>query len=506
MSNQEAVIDRLRRSFLSGKSLPVEYRKAQLRNLLRLYDEGENELLAALKEDLNKPTMEAVSFEIDFNRNIARGCLFDLDTWTADEYVEKNMVTLLDTTYIHREPFGVCLVLGAWNYPVQLSLAPMSGAIAAGNCVVVKPSELAPKTASVIAKLVAKYMDPDCFAVVLGGIPETTQLLSLKFDYIFYTGGAKVGRIIANAAAKNLTPCTLELGGKCPLYLDDSVDMNLAVKRIVWGKLANLGQTCVAPDYVLCNANVREKFITMTRQVQKEFYGDIKAQESTDLCRLISDGHFHRLKNLLESTRGNVVIRGDLDEADRFVGLTVVTDVDADDPLMHEEIFGPVLPIVTVKSHQDAIDFIKRKEKPLSLYIFTENKKIREDIIQNTSSGSVCCNDVIVQLSVETLPFGGIGESGYGSYHGKYTYQTFSHNKSVLVRDFGFIGEALGKFRYPPYNSTNMATAGQLLKRRNFPKLPKSLPYLACVGLGVIFVIAIKAIAQSLGKDLPEWL
>lgn len=502
---QEMVLERLRSTFASGKTKKLEYRKEQLKNLLKMYQEGEQELIEALKQDLGKPTCEAINLEIDFNKNVVKGTLQALDRWTSDEYVEKNLVTLLDTTYIHREPVGVCLVMGAWNYPVQLTLQPVSGAIAAGNCVVIKPSELAPATSKVIEKLIPKYMDQTSVAVVTGGIPETTELLKKKFDYIFFTGGTNVGKIVAQAAAKHLTPCTLELGGKCPIFVDETVDMTLAAKRLVWGKAINLGQTCVAPDYVLCNAKVQERLIPAIKAATEEFFGT-NPKESSDLCRIVSDRHFQRLKTMLDQTKGTIVQGGQTDEKQRYMDLTVVTEVGSEDALMQEEIFGPILPIMRVESVNEAMSVIQSKDKPLSLYIFSEDKAKVKKIIQETSSGSVCVNDVIVQLSVETLPFGGVGSSGYGAYHGKYTYDTFSHRKSILVRDFGIIGENLGKFRYPPYTNRNVKAARLLLEPREFPQIPNCIKYLTLVGLGVALVVATKAVAKAYNQELPDWI
>jgi len=502
------LIENLRGNFKSGITKSRAYRLAQLKKLMKMYEEGEDELVAALKEDLGKPSTEALMFEIDFNKDFVKHAIASLDKWGADEYVEKNVVTLMDTTYIRREPLGVCLVMGAWNYPVQLSLQPLTGAIASGNCVVIKPSELAPSTANVMEKLVTQYLDSATVQVVKGGIPETTALLKEKFDHIFFTGSANVGRIVAEAASKHLTPCTLELGGKCPLFLDDSVDLRLAAKRIVWGKMINLGQTCVAPDYVLCNSAIRDKLVDKINETMEEFFGPAQDREKCmDLCRIVNDRHYNRLTNLIANTKGTIVQSGKCIEEDRFIDLHVITNVTEDDPVMQEEIFGPILPIVTVESVNEAIDFIKRKPKPLSLYIFSEKKAKVNQIIQETSSGSVCVNDVVIQLSVDTLPFGGVEESGYGAYHGKYSYDTFCHKKSVLVRDFGMIGEKLADCRYPPYTRGNVGTYRKLMQLTHYwPSPPSWLKPLLFFGLGIAFAVALKAIVKSVGLELPSWL
>lgn len=300
----------------------------------------------------------------------------------------------------------------------------------------------------------------------------------------FYTGSGNVGRIIARAASAHLTPCTLELGGKCPLYIDTTVNLELAAKRLVWGKCINLGQTCVAPDYVLCSQETQDKLIPILRTVYKEFFGE-NAKQSPDMCRIINDQHYERLCALLDKTKGKIEIGDERDPVQRFLDLHVVTEVRGNDAVMLDEIFGPILPIINAETVEDAISFIKSKDKPLSLYIFTENKKTREKLLSGTSSGSVSVNDVVVQLSVETLPFGGVGASGYGGYHGKYSFDLFSHKKSVLARDFGFVGENLGKFRYPPYSESKLHTASIMLKRRNFPTFPlQAFWYLLCMGIG----------------------
>ncbi len=332
---------------------------------------------AALRRDLSKPRQEAMTMEVEYNANVCRTALRHLDEWAADETTEKSTLTLLDGTFIRREPYGVCLVLGAWNYPVQLTFAPVVGALAAGNAVFIKPSELAPSVAELARKLVAAHMDRDLVKVVEGGVEETTRLLQLRFDYIFFTGSTRVGRIVGEAAARHLTPCTLELGGKSPLYLDASVDWERAVKRIVWGKMVNLGQTCVAPDYVLCSkygsfslrtyqrvltlgitfpvlrAN-QEKLLSHIREIYPKFYGS-DASSSKDLCRIVNERNFDRLSRLLADTRGKVSFGGASNASERFLDLTVVTNVGEDDSLMTEELFGPILPIVNAETLDDAI-------------------------------------------------------------------------------------------------------------------------------------------------------
>jgi len=397
------------------------------------------------------------------------------------------------------------LIIGPWNFPIQLSLVPMAGAIAAGNAVIVKPSELAPASAEVMMKTISKYLDPECVKVICGGIPETTELLRNKFDYIFYTGSGNVGKIIGAAAAKHITPCTLELGGKSPVYLDDSCDMKMAIKRIIWGKTCNNGQVCVAPDYIICNERVRDEFLRRAKESFKEFFGD-DAQASPDLGRMVNERNFDRVRGMIEKTKGRIAFGGEkFDRDDLYIGFTIITDVTRDDSVMQEEIFGPVLPILTVSNLDEAIDVINAGDKPLSLYIMSTKRSVQDEIIARTSSGSVCVNDLIVQLSVETLPFGGVGPSGYGAYHGKYTFDTFSHRKSVLKRDFGFIGEYLGVFRYPPYNEAAIRRMRLLLYNWDMPSLGwmKSLVLMV---LGAAAYVGLKSVMRAAEVDVPKWM
>lgn len=468
-----------------------------MKRLLDLLSENEDKFLAALAADLGKPRQESIMLELEYIRNDVRGCLNNIHSWTADNYVEKNIVTVLDQTLIHYDPLGVVLILGCWNYPVQLSLGPLGGAISAGNCVVIKPSEISPATASLMSELIPRYLDQDCFKVVTGGVEETTDLLKERFDYIFYTGSSNVGRIVREAANKFLTPVTLELGGKSPVFVDDSVDLDIAVKRIMWGKCINLGQTCIAPDYLLCSQDMAARFVETATAVLKEWFGD-NPMESKDLCRIVSERHYQRLVGLLERTKGAVAIGGERDETQRFISPTILTGVTGDDAIMQEEIFGPILPIVTVNNAFEAINFINAREKPLSLYIFSTVKKIQDAFKEETSSGSMVMNDAIVHLSVETLPFGGVGQSGMGHYHGKYTFLTFSHHKSVLVRDFGAIGEFLGNTRYPPYQDWKHKRMARLLKNRKIPKVIYSIPYIACCILGAAAVLVMQHLKNTL--------
>merc|ERR1719483_71037 len=470
MEDYHTLVEGSRSAFDTGKTKNVEWRIEQIKAFDRMLVENESTFVAALKTDLNKPLQESIMTEIDFLRNDVIAILRNINTWTKDQQCESTPTSALDSAFIHPEPYGVALVIGAWNYPLQLCLAPVLPAIAAGNCVVIKPSEISQATAQAMADLIPQYLDKDCVKVVCGGVAETTELLKEKFDYIFYTGSTQVGRIIGTAAAAQLTPCTLELGGKSPTYIDASGDLELKVKRLIWGKCNNSGQICVAPDYVLCTKEVAEKMIPIIKRVMLEFYGDTP-ELSPDYCRIVSARHFSRLVAMLSTTKGFTAIGGASSQETRFMELTVLTGVGMDDSTMQEEIFGPILPIIAVESPEEAIKLINSRPKPLAMYIFSESKEVQAKFLNETSSGGVLFNDTLMHLTLEQLPFGGVGESGMGNYHGKFGFDTFTHYKPVMKRTLGWLGEALGGFRYPPYDEKAIKTIRNILKNRAFPNL-----------------------------------
>lgn len=426
--NYESTISRARRAFDSGITKNVQFRKSELRSLYLFLEENQSVIISALNEDLCKPEFETIVSEIDFVMNDIRSALHNIDDYVEEKPVGKSLVTLFDDSFIHNEPYGVVLVIGAWNYPIQVALSPLVGAIAAGNAAILKPSELAPATAKMLYELLPKYLNQDCYHVVLGDAEETSKLLQIKFDYIFFTGSLRIGKIIHQAAATNLTPATLELGGKSPLYIDDSVpNLEMAWRRVLWGKMINAGQTCVAPDYVLCTEKVEKFLVKYSIKILNEFYGS-KPKSSKDFTRIINDRHFERLLKLLNS--GKAVVGGDYDKESRYIAPTILTGVSSDDKIMQEEIFGPILPIVNIKNVDEAIKFINARDKPLTLYIFSNERQTINRFLNETSSGSVCANDAVMHLTVDTLPFGGVGASGFGAYHGKYSFDTFSHPKA----------------------------------------------------------------------------
>ncbi|XP_075980878.1 aldehyde dehydrogenase type III isoform X3 [Anticarsia gemmatalis] len=475
-------VQTVRDTFNRGVTRPIEWRRQQLKNLLRMYEENRNAMVEALRKDLRRSKMEAILLEVDYLINDLKSTLHHLDDWSKPEKPPKGFVNMLDEVVIYNDPYGVVLVIGAWNYPLQLLLLPMSGAIAAGNTVIVKPSELSVACAQFVVETLPKYLDNDAVIVVEGGPQETTELLQQKFDYIFFTGGTSIGKIVYEAATKNLTPVTLELGGKSPVYIDNTVDIMVTAKRILWGKFINVGQTCIAPDYVLCTKEVQDKFVEAAKKVLREWYGD-EPQKSPDLCRIVNNRHFSRLQALVDASRDKVAIGGSYDANDKFIEPTIVTNVTATDKIMQDEIFGPILPIVPIENAFEAIQFINERDHPLVLYVFSKQNNIQKLFTEQTRSGSISMNDTIMFYGVDTLPFGGVGASGIGAYHGKATFDTFTHKKSCLIKNFAAIGEKLASGRYPPYTDGNLNFISALMRKRFGPSL-KCVPYLLAFALG----------------------
>jgi len=429
------VVSRLRATFRSGRTKPVEWRTNQLRRLRELLTSHGEDLAAALHADLGKSSTEAFRTEINFTVREIDHTLEHLDGWLRPESAPVPAHLGADATaWTQYDPLGVVLVIAPWNYPLQLLLTPMLGALAAGNAVVVKPSELAPASSAVVARLLPQYLDTDAVAVVEGGIPETTALLAERFDHIFYTGNGTVGRIVMRAAAEHLTPVALELGGKSPAFVDRDADLAVVADRLARGKFLNAGQTCVAPDYVLTDPATALALESEFAQAVETLFGT-EPQQSTEFGRIVNERHFDRLSSLLDS--GRTVTGGDSDRATKYIAPTVLADVDPKSPVMQEEIFGPILPIVTVADLDEAIGFINDRDKPLALYVFTESDTTRERIAAETSSGGLGFGLPLAHLTVSDLPFGGVGESGMGNYHGRYSIETFSHRKAVLEKPLG---------------------------------------------------------------------
>ncbi|MEU6666751.1 aldehyde dehydrogenase family protein [Streptomyces sp. NPDC046727] len=426
------VVARLRATFATGRTKPVEWRTGQLRRLRAMLTERGADLAAALHADLGKSSTEAYRTEIDFTVREIDHTLEHLADWLRPEPAPVPPHLGADASaWTQYDPLGVVLVIAPWNYPAQLLLAPMVGALASGNAVVAKPSELAPATSAALAELIPAYLDTDAVAVVEGGVPETTALLAERFDHIFYTGNGAVGRIVMRAAAEHLTPVTLELGGKSPVFVDRDADPEVVADRLARGKFLNAGQTCVAPDYVLTDPETAAALEAALVRAVEGLFGTDPAR-SPEYGRIVNERHFDRLSGLLGS--GRVAVGGVGDRATKYLAPTVLADVDPKSPVMQEEIFGPILPIVTVAGLDEAIAFINDRDKPLALYVFSESDETRARIAAETSSGGLGHGLPLAHLTVSDLPFGGVGESGMGNYHGRYSIETFSHRKAVLAK------------------------------------------------------------------------
>ncbi|MHA7269170.1 aldehyde dehydrogenase family protein [Arthrobacter sp. HLT1-20] len=458
--NIEVTVETARQLFNTGATKPLDWRLAQLTAMNQMLLDHKDDFTGALAADLGKHPAEAWLTEIGFLTAELAHTIKHLQGWLKPRKASVPLALQPATATTVLEPLGVVLVIAPWNYPIQLLLAPIIGALAAGNTVVAKPSEMAPASSAVLARWIPEYL-AGAVSIVEGGVPETTALLDQRFDHIFYTGNGRVGRIVMSAAAKNLTPVTLELGGKSPVYIDDTVDMITAARRIAWGKFMNAGQTCVAPDYVLGTDAALAKLAKELPEAIEELYGAEPAH-SLAYGRLINDGAFSRVAGLLasdlqEESGSALVAGGSTDAATRYIAPTVV-HVDAEAALMEDEIFGPVLPLVTVESAQAAIEFINQRDKPLALYVFTEDAGVREAFTQQTSSGALNFGVPVAHLSVPGLPFGGVGESGMGGYHGQHSIDTFSHHKAILAKPLS--PDTLGLI-YPPFG----AIKKQIIKR-----------------------------------------
>jgi aldehyde dehydrogenase (NAD+) len=445
-SSYAELIAELRQTFESGRTRSMAWRRDQLKGLVAILTDHEEALVAALKEDLGRPVMEAFGADIGLPRLHIRHVLGHFESWAKPTRVSPGLVWLPAKGEIIHEPLGVALVISPYNYPIQLLVEPMAAALAAGNCVIVKPSELAPACASVMARLIPEHLDDDAVAVVEGGVPETTALLENRFDHIFFTGGTAVGRVVMKAAAEHLTPVTLELGGKSPTIVCADADLDVAARRIVWAKFINVGQTCIAPDYVLVERAVRDRLVDKIVRQIRSFYGD-DPRSNPDLGRIVNERHHGRLMNLLGSSGGTIVTGGEADVADRYQSPTVVVDPELDSALMQEEIFGPILPVLAIDSVEEAIAFVNDRPKPLALYLYSRSKHTADRVLARTSSGGACVNHSVVHIFPASMPIGGVGPSGMGSYHGKAGFDVFSHHKSVL-RKPTFPDPAI---LYPPY-------------------------------------------------------
>ncbi|MBV8802804.1 MAG: aldehyde dehydrogenase family protein, partial [Gammaproteobacteria bacterium] len=448
----------------SGDLESLRIRYNQLDGLTRFLNECKDEIKEALFKDLGKPGLEAFTSEIALVAKEIREIRSNLTTWAGKRKVTTFFALQPASSYVQAEALGVVLIIAPWNYPIQLSLMPLVGALAAGNCVVLKPSELAEHTSQLLTSKLPKYLDYRYFRVVQGGVPETTELLKQKFNHIFFTGSAKVGDIVKEAALKSGATYTLELGGKSPCIVDRNVDLQYAAKNILWGKFSNAGQICIAPDYVMVHQDVEKALLDEMKIVLEQFYGK-DPSKSHDYGRIINRMNHQRIIGLMQSS-GEIFVGGQADEDERYIAPTILTKVSRDSKIMenNNEIFGPVLPVLPMENIKDGIDFIKKdRDLPLTIYLFSNDNISKEYVRKNTRSGSLSVNATLVQASVLTLPFGGIGRSGTGKYHGKNTFDTFSHEKAVFEKRRCPCVDLSALLTYPPF--TNSAIKERILRK-----------------------------------------
>jgi len=468
------IVNNVRKSFQQGISKDISFRKKQLEQLSKCVTENEARWKEALFKDLNMVKIFQEN-EISVTKTECRDAIENLDEWTKPEKKSVPLLQFPGSAAVYREPYGVVLIVAPFNYPLSLITRPLVGAIAAGNCCIIKPSEVSVHTQNLVVELFPKYLDPRCFQVITGGIAESTELLKQRYDYILYTGNGTVGKIVMKAAAEYLTPVSLELGGKSPLIITDDVNIKSAIKRISFGKWLNVGQTCIAPDYIMVPKSKQADLVEELRKTIKDFFGE-DPKISPDYGRIINERHTKRIGELLSG--GKVVIGGEVDVANRYVAPTVLTDVDVKSPLMTEEIFGPVLPIINYNTVDEAIEFINDRPKPLALYVFSNDKKKQEQILTSTSFGGCTVNDTLMHNACSELPFGGVGPSGMGSYNGKYGFELFTHQKAILKKSLA----SDPGFRFPPYTDSSMKT----LKRIQSIRLPKIKPVYVVVLLALV--------------------
>ncbi|GAB1770156.1 aldehyde dehydrogenase [Priestia aryabhattai] len=431
MNNYQELTKKQLSFFNSGKTKDVAFRIETLKKLRELVVRHEDDILKAVKADLNKPEMEAKRAEVGLVLSEIDFAVENLAEWASPKEVETPSTHAGAKSYIYQDPYGLALVIAPWNYPFQLAVSPVVGAIAAGNCVVLKPSELTPHTSSLLAKMFNENFPEEYLTVVEGEVETSTALLKENFDYIFFTGSTMVGKIVAEAAAKHLTPVTLELGGKSPTIVHEDANIEEAAKRIARGKFANAGQTCVAPDYILVQRNVKDELLANLKQVVTNTYGEDVSQ-NLDFPHVVSEKHFDRLNSFL--TNGDIVFGGKTDRSRLFIEPTVLDNISWEDNVMQDEIFGPILPVIVYDEISEVIQAIVKRPKPLALYLFSEDEAVQDHILNSVSFGGGSINDTINHMTSHYLPFGGVGDSGMGAYHGKASFDTFSHAKSILKR------------------------------------------------------------------------
>ena len=448
------VVRRLRQTYATGRTRNVEWRKEQLRALGTLMSDNEGAIADALEQDLGRSPFEAWLADVASTTGEAAYAAKNVGKWMKRRHKMLEMSQLPGRGWVEYEPFGTVLIIGAWNFPFALTLGPAVGAIAAGNTVVLKPSEVAPASSALMAELVPRYLDNDAIAVIEGDGAVSQELIAQGFDHLLFTGGTEVGRRVYEGAAPHLTPVTLELGGKSPVIVSADADIDVAAKRIAWTKLINSGQICIAPDYVLAEASIRDELVDKIRKAVDGFEAG-----NTGGKRIVNERHFNRLANALAATKGTVAVGGGSDAVNLKIQPTVVVDPDPAEPLMTDEIFGPILPVLTVENLDAAIAFVNARPKPLAAYLFTKAKAVREKVIREVPAGGMVVNHLVFHFATHKLPFGGVGPSGLGAYHGKFGFETFSHKKSVLMKP---TRPDLTAMIYPPYTEKAWKLARKL--------------------------------------------
>ncbi|WP_417429353.1 aldehyde dehydrogenase [Halpernia sp.] len=443
----QEILDSQKKFFRTQKTKDIKFRKDNLEKLKKLLSDNEKLLLEGIYKDFGKSKFDTILTEISFVKKDIEYYIKNLNSLSKPKKVWTNIVNQLGSSKIYPEPLGNTFVIGAWNYPYQLSLSPMVAAMAAGNTCILKPSEIAFYSSSAMAKIINENFPSNYLFVAEGGVPETTELLKLKFDKIFFTGSTTVGKIVYEAAAKNLTPVTLELGGKSPAIVSKNADLDIAAKRIVWGKFLNAGQTCVATDYILVENTVKDELIKNIKKYLDKFQ---YTEGSEQYTQIINDRNFDRLVKLIDENK--VIFGGKTDASKRYIEPTLMGNVNWDDAVMQEEIFGPILPILTYTKFEDALEQISEQEKPLAAYLFTDNSAEKELFTNRISFGGGCINETVMHLGNDNLPFGGVGSSGMGHYHGKFGFDAFSHQKSILTKSTW--GEP--DLKYPPYTDSKL--------------------------------------------------
>jgi aldehyde dehydrogenase (NAD+) len=437
------LIMRQRAYFQTGATRPLAFRRSQLQKLRIAIETREKSFLEALHADLHKSEQEAYGAEIGLSLSELRYALRYLPSWMKPQRRQTPLLAWPARGFIQPEPYGIALIIGPWNYPFQLLISPLVGAMAAGNCIVLKPSELAPETTAVMPQLISAMFPEEYIAIVQGNCDVAKALLREKFDTIFFTGSTKIGRVVMSAAAQQLTPVTLELGGKCPCLVCADAPLDIAARRIVWGKFMNAGQTCVAPDFILVDHRIRDRFLVMLKQAIREFYGD-DPHQSPDYGRIINQENFERLTSFLNT--GQIIHGGQNDPSDLYLAPTILVGVPNDAPVMQEEIFGPILPVLEFNTLEEALNLLRDRRTPLALYLFTKDRATQEHVLATTRSGGVCLNDTVMHMIGKQLPFGGLGDSGLGAYHGQASFNCFTHWRSVMRCSLIFDP----KIRYPP--------------------------------------------------------